>query len=63
MFTNSLEPDQDRQNVGPNLDSNCLNSLMVFLKDFFEKVDFEKKKQTTEIHEKLPSMQRVNLLT
>ena len=23
-FTNSLDPDQDRQNVGPDLDSNCL---------------------------------------
>ena len=24
IFTNSLEPDQDRQNVGPDLDPNCL---------------------------------------
>ena len=23
-FTNSLDPDQARQNVGPNLDANCL---------------------------------------
>ena len=23
-FTNSLDPDQDRQNVGPDLDLNCL---------------------------------------
>ena len=22
-FANSLDPDQDRQNVGPDLDSNC----------------------------------------
>ena len=40
-FVNSLDPDQARQNVGPYLDSNCL-ILMVFLKEFFEKVDFEK---------------------
>ena len=35
---------------------------MVFLKEFFEKVDFEKKnQQTIKKREKLPSMQRVNL--
>ena len=35
---------------------------MVFLKEFFEKVDFEKKKnqQTTKKHANLPSRQRVN---
>ena len=32
---------------------------MVFLKDFFEKVDFEKCQQTTKKHAKLPSIQRV----
>ena len=25
MFTNSLDPDQARQNVGPDLDPNCLS--------------------------------------
>ena len=35
-FANSLDPDQDWQNVGPDLDPNCL-SLIVFLKEFFEK--------------------------
>ena len=29
-FANSLDPDQDRQNVGPDLDSNRL-TLKVFL--------------------------------
>ena len=38
-FANSLGPDQ---NVWPELDHNCL-TLMVFLKEFFEKVDSEKK--------------------
>ena len=42
-FANSLDPDQARQNVGPNLVSNCL-TLKVFLKEFFEKLDFEKKR-------------------
>ena len=41
-FENSLDPDQDRQNVGPDLDPNCLALLRVFLKEFFEKVNFEK---------------------
>ena len=35
-FTNSLDPDQARQNVGPDLDPNCLT-----LKDFLKGVDFE----------------------
>ena len=33
---------------------------MVFLKEIFEKVDFEKNQQTTKRHAKLPSLQRVN---
>ena len=32
---------------------------MVFLKEFFEKVDFEKNQQTKKKHAKLPSRQRV----
>ena len=40
-FVNSLDPGQDWQNVGPELDPNCL-TLMAFLKEFFEKDDFEK---------------------
>ena len=32
---------------------------MVFLKEFFEKVDFEKNWQTTKKHEKFPRGQRV----
>ena len=40
-LANSVDPDQARQNVGPDLDSNCL-TLMVFRKEFFEKDDFEK---------------------
>ena len=44
-FANSLDPDQGRQIVGPDLDQNCL-TLMVFLKESFEKVNFEKYQQT-----------------
>ena len=45
-FANSLDQGQARQNVGPDLDPNCL-TLIVFLKEFFKKVDFEKKQQQT----------------
>ena len=45
-FANSLDPDQARRNVGPDLDPNCV-TLMVYLKEFFEKVDFEKCQQLT----------------
>ena len=33
-FANSLDPDQARQNVGPDLDTNWL-TMMLFLKEFF----------------------------
>ena len=46
---NSLDPDQDRQIVGPDQELNC-DTLMIFMKDdtpmifmieVYEKVDFE----------------------
>ena len=43
FFANSLDPDQARQNMGPDLEPNC---LMVFLKEFFEKKKKKKKKST-----------------
>ena len=50
-FANSFNPDQAR--------SNLFDTLMVFMKEFFEKADFEKNQQTTKKHEKFPSMQKV----
>ena len=35
-------------------ESNLFDSLMVFLKEFSQKIDFEKTQQTTKIHENLP---------
>ena len=35
---------------------------MVFWKEFFEKVDFEKKQANDKKHEKVPRMQTLNLL-
>ena len=37
--------------------SKLYDTLMIFLKDFIEKVDFEKNQQTIKKHEKLPSRQ------
>ena len=37
-----FDPNQVRHVVGPDLDPNCM-TLMLFLKEFFEKVGFEKK--------------------
>ena len=51
-----LRPRSGRQNVEPDLDPNCL-TLMVFLKCFFKKVDFEKNLQTKLMHAKLPRRQ------
>ena len=56
-FANSLDPDPAQQNVGPDLDPNC---LMAFLKDFFEKVNLKKIPQKIKNHAILPSMQRIN---
>ena len=54
-FVNSLDPDQARQNVGPDQDPNCL-TLMVILKEFFKKKVMKKKSSGDEKkHEKLPS--------
>ena len=60
-FANSLDPDQARQNVRPDLSPNCL-TLMVFLKEYFEKVDFEKNQQKTiEMHTILTKRQQTYL--
>ena len=45
---NNFDPDQAWQNVRPDLDTQ-----IVFLKDFFQEVDFEKNQQTTKKREKI----------
>ena len=45
-FLNSLDPDQARLIFGPDLDPNHL-TLIVFLKEFFEKLNFLKSQQMT----------------
>ena len=59
-FANRLDPNQAGQNIGPDLDPNYL-TLIVLLKEFFEKVDFEKESaDNKKKHEnvKLPNRQR-----
>ena len=49
-FVYSLDPDQDRQNVDPNLDEKTFGTLIVFLKeDFFKKFNFVKVSSMVEI--------------
>ena len=61
-FANSLDPDQEQQNVGPDLaGSKLLDTLnMNILESLFSKVEFEKKQKTLQKLPKLPSMQRIN---
>ena len=60
-FANSLDPDQAIQNVPSDLDPCCL-TLIVFLKEFFEYIDFENKMQTTKKHAKSPGRQRMKMV-
>ena len=50
-FANSLDPDQDQQYVGPDLDPKLFDSLIEFLKEIFEKVILKKVSKQHE-HEK-----------
>ena len=52
-FAKSMDPDQDHLNVGSG--SKVFDTLMVFLKEFFEKVDFEKNQQKAKTLKKIPS--------
>ena len=54
-LANSLDHDQDQQNIDPPFDT-----LIVFLKEIYEKVNYEKGSRTNAW--KLPSMQRVKPL-
>ena len=41
-FANSFGPDQYRYTVGPDLDRKLFAALIVFLREFFENVNFDK---------------------
>ena len=48
IFANSLDPDQDRQ----NLDFKPFDNLILFLKDFLEKLILKKISRRQQKHEK-----------
>ena len=54
-FANSVDPDQDQQNVGPDLDPNCLTLMVIkILKEFLKKKnDCEKIQQAKKHHKKI----------
>ena len=54
-FANSLNPNQDRQNVGPGLCPICFVTLILFLIFFGEKIILQKvSRQQKKNHEKIP---------
>ena len=55
-FCKQLDLDQTRQNVGSDQAANCLK-LVVFLKEFFNKGDFEKNQQMTKSMQNYPMVQ------
>ena len=46
-MSNGLDPDQNRCYIGLDLDPNHLILLIVFMKEFYKKVNLKKKKQKT----------------
>ena len=58
-FANSLDPERARQNVGPDLDL-FDDPLMVFLKDFFEKVNLKKIPRQQESMQNYPTCKELN---
>ena len=57
QFGSRLGPTKSRARSG----SKPFATVMVILKEFFEKISFEKIQQTSKNHEQFPSMQRVNI--
>ena len=47
-FANSLDPDQARLDVGPDLDPKLADALVVHHKEFFENVNFKYEKKSAD---------------
>ena len=62
IFANSLDPDQARQNVGPDLDPNCLTLWWYSWKIFWKEFIFKKNPQTTKKHAKLPACKELKAM-
>ena len=54
-----MDPDQARQNVRPDLDPNCFDTLIVFLTIFFFEKDDLKKSVDNIMHRKLYSIMQI----
>ena len=59
---NSFDPNQDGQNDRLDMDPNRFDTLIVFLKELYEKVNFEKNQQTTKKHENYPACKELKVL-
>ena len=58
IFANRLDPDLARQNVLPDLDPHCMMTLMVFIKEFFEKkIELKKKALADKRKKNMPNYQ------
>ena len=60
-FANSLDPDQVRQKVSPDLDPKPLGFLIAFLKELFEKNNFDKKSTDNKSMENCPACKDTSL--
>ena len=58
IFAGSLDPDQARHNVGPDLDPSCLTAVIT--ERIFEKCYVEKYLQTTKIVKNYPACREFN---
>ena len=61
-FASSLDPDQAPQNVGPDLDPNCL-TLILFLKELLENVNFKKNSRQQKKHVLFPARKVLKPIT
>ena len=59
-FANNLDPDQAHQNFRLDLDP-FFYTQMVFLKEFFDEVDFENNQQTTKSMKNFPGGKELTL--
>ena len=61
-IANSLDPDQDWQNVGPDLDPNCLTLWLCSWRNFSRKVNFEKISRWQQKHENYPACKELKII-
>ena len=55
-FANSLDPDQARHNIELDLNLKLIATLIAFMKEFFEKVKFERKIEDLKVLKRSPDL-------